>query len=65
MLEGKFAPLRMRVLIVDDELRHETAEGRAARALVADLEARSVDVVQATSAADGMGVVTSEPWNHG
>ena len=64
MLEGKFAPLRMRVLIVDDELRHESAEGRAARALVADLETRNVEVVQATSAADGMAVVTSDAAIH-
>lgn len=64
MLEGKFAPLRMRVLIVDDELRHDTAEGRAARSLVNDLEARNVEVVQAISAADGMAVVTSDAAIH-
>ena len=64
MLEGKFAPLRMRVLVVDDELTHETAEGRAARALVSDLEARNVEVIQAISAADGMAVVTSDAAIH-
>jgi arginine decarboxylase len=64
MLEGKFRPLRMRVLVVDDELTHSTAEGRAARMLVADLEARNLDVVQAISAADGMAVVTSDAGLH-
>ena len=38
MLEGKLAPLRLRVLVVDDELTHDTAEGRAARLLVSDIE---------------------------
>ncbi len=60
MIEGTFAPLRLRVLVVDDELTHDTAEGRAARLLVTDLEARNLDVVQAISAADGMAVVTSD-----
>jgi arginine/lysine/ornithine decarboxylase len=64
MLEGTFAPLRMRVLVVDDELTHETAEGRAARLLVKDLAARNLDVVQAISAADGMAVVTSDAAIH-
>src|SRR5580765_5031148 len=64
MLEGTFAPLRMRVLVVDDELTHDTAEGRAARLLVKDLEARNLDVVEAISAADGMAVVTSDAAIH-
>jgi len=64
MLEGTFAPLRMRVLVVDDELTHDTAEGRAARLLVKDLEGRNLDVVQAISAADGMAVVTSDAGIH-
>lgn len=64
MLEGKFAPLRLRVLVVDDELTHATAEGRAARLLVTDLEARNLDVIQAISAADGMAVVTSDAAIH-
>jgi arginine/lysine/ornithine decarboxylase len=56
--------MRMRVLMVDDELAHDTAEGRAARLLVKDLEARNLDVVQAISAADGMAVVTSDAAIH-
>ena len=64
MIEGTFAPLRLRVLVVDDELTHDTAEGRAARLLVKDLESRNLDVVQAISAADGMAVVTSDASIH-
>jgi arginine decarboxylase len=64
MLDTRFAPLRKRVLIVDDELTHETAEGRAARALVEDLVARDLEVVQAVSAADGISVVTSDAAIH-
>ena len=64
MIEGTFAPLRLRVLVVDDELTHDTAEGRAARLLVKDLESRNLDVVQAISATDGMAVVTSDASIH-
>ena len=31
MLEGKFEPLRMQVLVVDDELTHDSAEVVVAR----------------------------------
>jgi arginine decarboxylase len=64
MLEGKFAPLRVRVLVIDDELTQDTAEGRAARALVQSMEVRNLEVVQAISAADGMTVVTSDAAIH-
>jgi hypothetical protein len=64
MLEGKFAPPRVRVLVIDDELTQDTAEGRAARGLVSGLEVRNLDVVQAISAADGMTVVTSDAAIH-
>jgi arginine decarboxylase len=64
MLEGKFAPLHVRVLVVDDELSHDSAEGRAARAFVDDLKLRNLEVLQATSAADGMSVVTSDAAIH-
>ena len=64
MLEGKFEPLRMQVLVVDDELTHDSAEGRAARLLVDDLERRNFEVVEAVSAADGMAAVTSDAAIH-
>jgi arginine decarboxylase len=64
MLVGKFEPMRMRVLVVDDELRQDSAEGRAARALVDDLRERNLDVVEAISADDGIAVVTSDAAIH-
>ncbi len=64
MLEGKFQPMRVRVLVVDDELLHDTTGGRASRALVKDLEARNLDVVQAHSADDGMSIATSDAAIH-
>lgn len=64
MLEGKFEPLHVRVLFVDDELIKQTAEGRAAHLLVAGLEARNIEVVEAVSAADGESVITSDAAIH-
>src|SRR5512147_1461125 len=64
MLEGKFAPLRIRVLVIDDELKQDSAEGHAARAMVHALELRNLDVVQAYSAADGMSAFTSDAAIH-
>lgn len=56
--------MRMRVLVVDDELTHDSAEGRAARGLVKDIESRNLEVLQAISAADGMAVVSSDAAIH-
>ena len=64
MINSNFKPLRKRILVVDDELKHDTAEGRAARLLVEDLEARNLEVVQAFSADDGMASVTSDAAIH-
>src|SRR5512139_1474067 len=64
MLEGKFAPLRTRVLVIDDELKQDSAEGHAVRAMVQALELRNLDVVQAYSAADGMTAITSDAAIH-
>lgn len=64
MIEGQFAPLRMRVLVIDDKLNQDSAEGRAARVFVKDLESRNLDVVQAISAADGQAVVTTDAAIH-
>ncbi|MFV0679716.1 Orn/Lys/Arg decarboxylase N-terminal domain-containing protein [Ottowia sp.] len=64
MLENKFIPIRMRVLIVDDELAAETAEGRSARSLVRDIEAHNMEVIQAFSADDGMAVFMSDAAIH-
>ena len=64
MIERSAKRLSMRALVVDDELADPTAEGRAARALVEELQAREVEVVEATSAADGMSVVVSDSAIH-
>ena len=53
--------IRMKVLMVDDELAAQTASGRAARALAQELRERDVVVVEATSADDGQAVVLSDP----
>ncbi|MGH7586235.1 MAG: Orn/Lys/Arg decarboxylase N-terminal domain-containing protein [Gemmatimonadales bacterium] len=64
MIERSARRLSMRALVVDDELASPTAEGRAVRSLVEELRARAVDVVEATSAEDGMSVVTSDSAIH-
>ncbi len=51
----------MKVLMVDDELAAQTANGRAARALAQLLCERDVVVVEANSADDGQAVVLSDP----
>jgi len=64
MIQRSAKRLSMRALVVDDELPNPTAEGRASRALVEELQARAVEVVEATSAADGMSVVLSDSAIH-
>ena len=65
MIERSVKRISLRALVVDDELvSATTAEGRAARALVDELKARSIEVVEATSAADGTSVVTSDSAIH-
>ena len=64
MIQRTIKRLSMRALMVDDELATPTAEGRAARALVQELKARGVDVVEAGSAADGMAVAVSDSGVH-
>ena len=56
--------MTLRALVVDDELPAPTAEGRAARALVQELQARQVEVVEAASADDGMSVALSDSAIH-
>ncbi len=56
--------LSLRALIVDDELGTSTAEGRAARALVTEMQGRNVEVVEALSAEDGKAVITSDSAIH-
>jgi arginine decarboxylase len=61
MLIAPQAPLRPRVLIVDDALaRLDTAIGRAAESIAAALAARNCDVVRSLSFEDGEAIVGSD-----
>lgn len=53
--------IKMRALIVDDELRHESVYGDAARNLVAELQNRAVAVYQAESAGDAAALLAADP----
>jgi arginine decarboxylase len=53
--------INMKVLMADDELKSQTARGRATRALAQELRDRDVAVIEATSADDGQAVVLSDP----
>jgi arginine decarboxylase len=64
MIERSIKRLSMRALVVDDELASLTAEGRAARALVEELQGRAVEVVEAASAEDGSAVIRSDSAIH-
>jgi arginine decarboxylase len=64
MIQRSIKRLSLRALVVDDELASPTAEGRAARALVQELQGRSIEVVEAASAEDGMSVIVSDSAIH-
>src|SRR5258705_2655718 len=64
MIQRTTKRLSLRALVVDDELGSATAEGRAARALVEELQGRGIDVVEATSAVDGMSVILADSAIH-
>jgi arginine decarboxylase len=64
MIQRSIKRQSLRALIVDDELGSPTAEGRAVRTLVQELKARSVEVVEAMSAEDGLSVIVSDSAIH-
>jgi arginine/lysine/ornithine decarboxylase len=64
MIKRSISRLHPRALVVDDELTRPTAEGRATRALAQELRGRSIEVVEAASADDGMSVVISDSAIH-
>ena len=64
MIQRSVKRISMRALMIDDELGLSTAEGRAARSLVQELQGRSIEVIEATSAEDGMSVITSDSAIH-
>jgi len=64
MIERTTKRLSLRALVIDDELGTPTAEGRAAHALVSEMQARAIEVLEATSAADGTSVIVSDSAIH-
>jgi len=61
MSRAKDLALGMKVLIVDDEIDLPTAEGRAVRSLVDELEKGDAEVIKSCSADDGKSVILSDP----
>lgn len=53
MIQRSIKRISMRALMVDDELGAASAAGRAARALVQELQGRRIEVIEAGSAEDG------------
>ena len=49
MIQRGNTRMGLRALVVDDELGKPTAEGRAIRSLVQELQGRSIEVVEAAS----------------
>lgn len=64
MIERSTKRMSLRALVVDDELGDATAEGRAVRTLIKELQARDIDVVEASSAEDGQSVIVSDSAIH-
>jgi len=64
MIQRSIKRINIRVLVVDDELTSQTAEGRAVRTLVEELQGRGMEVVEAASAEDGMSVIVSDSAIH-
>ena len=64
MITRSIKRISLRALIVDDELGTPTAEGRAARALVTEMQGRAIEVIEAHSAEDGRAVITSDSAIH-
>src|SRR6185295_7789858 len=64
MIQRSTKRISMRALMVDDELGTTGAAGRAARTLVQELQARSIEVVEATSAEDGISAASADSAFH-
>ena len=64
MIQRSVKRLSMRALVVDDELGSATAEGRASRALVQELQSRGIEVVEAISAEDGTSAISADTAIH-
>jgi arginine decarboxylase len=64
MISRSTKRISMRALMVDDELGTTGAAGRAARTLVQELQARSIEVVEASSAEDGISAASADSAFH-
>src|SRR5262245_30775443 len=64
MIQRSIKRMSLRAVVVDDELSAPTAEGRAVRALVEELQGRAMEVVEAASAEDGRSVIVSDSAIH-
>jgi arginine decarboxylase len=64
MIQRSIKRLSLRALMVDDDLTSATAEGRAARALVQEMQGRNIEVVEALSPEDGTSVIVSDSAIH-
>src|SRR3954452_17970259 len=64
MIERRTKRIHFKTLIVDDELGQSTAGGRALRGLIAELSNWEIEVIEATSAEDGMSVIASDAALH-
>jgi arginine decarboxylase len=64
MIQRSSKRISMRALMVDDELGTTGAAGRAARTLAQELQARSIEVVEATSAEDGISAAAADSAFH-
>jgi arginine/lysine/ornithine decarboxylase len=60
VIEKTNRAFQLKALIVDDELEDATSWGRASRALVAELQARHIEVITALAPEDGEAIVTSD-----
>jgi arginine/lysine/ornithine decarboxylase len=64
VIEKSERAFQLKALIVDDEIDDATSWGRAARALVSELQLRNVAVVTAISPEDGEAIVISDAGLH-
>ena len=51
----------MKALIIDDELHSPTATGRAAQALIKELQNRDVEIIEAITEDDAESIVRTDP----
>lgn len=60
MIPRNSGAFQIKALLVDDELNDATSWGRASRSLVAEMQARHIEVMTATSPEDGEAIVISD-----